>query len=93
MITQDDAAQIAERVAGAPADDPVNGWELKEFEEGWLIIEKAMARIMGAGSHVVERESGRVMCFPSRIAPGWIMEEYAEALAEGFEDPRFQTGN
>lgn len=93
MITQDEAEQIAERVMRASTTEWDDGWELKEFEEGWLIIKKTTVRLMGAPCHVVERDSGRVVTFPSVIAPGRILTEYAEVAAKGFEEPRLQTGD
>ena len=67
----------------APASDPDNGWDLVEFDAGWLILEHATIDLMGAGSRVVERESGRVMLFPSFIPPGRILEEYDQVAAHG----------
>lgn len=86
MITQDEAASIAERVVGTSADDPDRGWTLEEFEAGWLIDEKATAGLMGAGSRVVEKASGRVMHFPSSVPPGRIVEEYAKVLKRGLQE-------
>ena len=41
MITQDQAAAIAFHVCGAPPNDPRRGWDLTEFDAGWLITERA----------------------------------------------------
>ena len=41
MITRNQAEHIAAQLVGAPADDPVNGWALQEFDAGWLIQEHA----------------------------------------------------
>lgn len=88
MITQDEAARIAERVVGAPADDESQGWTLEEFDDGWLIHEKAIVGIMGAGTRVVERASGRVMNFSSNVAARRIRTQYAKVLVDAFqEDP------
>jgi len=88
MITRNQAEHIAAQLVGAPADDPVNGWALQEFDAGWLIQEHARANLRGAASRVVERASGRVMCFPSYIPPGRILEEYDQVVADGFpEEP------
>jgi len=84
MITRDQAERIAEQVVGAPASDPDNGWDLEEFDAGWLNREKAMMNFRGGASRVVERESGRVMRFPSYIPPVRILEEYDEVVADGF---------
>ena len=48
-------------------------------------------RLATAG-HVVERESGRVMRFPSYVPPDRILEEYDEVVADDFpEDHRPAT--
>ena len=64
MITRDQAEHIAAQFVGAPANDPDKGWDLKEFDAGWLVQEKAAMNLRGAGSYVIERGSGRVMSFP-----------------------------
>jgi hypothetical protein len=43
-----------------------------------------MMNFRGGASRVVERESGRVMRFPSYIPPVRILEEYDEVVADGF---------
>ena len=92
MITRDQAEHIAEQLAGAPATDPDKGWDLEEFNAGWLILEHATRNLRGAGCHVVERESGRVMRFPSYVPPDRILEEYDQVVADGFpEDLRPAT--
>jgi hypothetical protein len=92
MISSDQAEQIAAQLVGAPASDPDNGWELEEFDAGWLIRRKATMNIRGAASYVVERESGRVMRFASYIPPGRILEEYDQVVARGFpQDPHPAT--
>lgn len=84
MITPDEAASIAERVVGAPADDPGNGWTLEEFQDGWLIYEKAAIGLMGPATRVVEKSSGRVISFPSSVSLRRIRTHYAETLADAF---------
>ena len=84
MITRDQAGQIAAQLVGAPASDPDNGWELNEFDAGWLILKRSTRNHRGAGSYVVERASGRVLHFPSYVPPGRILEEYDEVAAKGF---------
>lgn len=88
MITQDEAARIVERVVGVPADDESKGWTLEEFDRGWLVHEKAAVGIMGAGTRVVEKESGRVMNFRSNVPPRRIRTQYDAVLIDAFqEDP------
>lgn len=86
MITRDQAESIAAQLSGAPAGDPDNGWDLREFDAGWLILNHATKDLRGAAFHVVERESGRVMCFPSYVPPDRILEEYDEVVADGFPE-------
>ena len=86
LITRDQAKQIAAQLVGAPASDPDNGWDLLEFDAGWLILEHATINIRGAGSRVVERKSGRVLHFPSYVPPGRILEEYDQVVADGFPE-------
>jgi hypothetical protein len=86
MITSDQAEQIAAQLVGAPASDPDNGWDLVEFDAGWLILERSTRDLIGAGSRVVERESGRVLHFPSYVPPVRILGEYDQVVAKGFPE-------
>jgi hypothetical protein len=83
LITREAAERIAKEVVGARSDNPVQGWDLEEFKEGWLILEHSQIGHLGAASRVVERESGRVMRFGSAIPPRRILEEYEEILPYG----------
>ena len=83
MITQDQAAAIAFHVCGAPPSDPKRGWDLTEFDAGWLITERAKAARGDGGSRVIERDSGRVMSFPSSVPPSWIRADYQAVQADG----------
>ena len=83
MITRGQAERIAAEVVGVPASDSDNGWDLRAFGAGWLILEHATINLRGAGFYVVERESGRVMPFPSYIPPDRILEEYDKVAAHG----------
>jgi hypothetical protein len=83
LITQDQAAAIAFHVCGAPPGDPKRGWDLTEFDAGWLITERARAARGDGGARVIERESGRVMSFPSSVAPSRIMADYQAVLKDG----------
>jgi hypothetical protein len=86
LITLDQAAAIAARVCGAPPDDPERGWELREFDAGWLVTERAKDGRRGGATRVIEREAGRVMSFPSFVPPSRIMEDYPEVLEDGMPD-------
>jgi hypothetical protein len=83
LITQDQAAAIAFHVCGAPPGDPKRGWDLTEFDAGWLITERAKAARGDGGTRVIERESGRVMSFPSSVPPSRIVADYPSVQADG----------
>ena len=83
MITQDQAAAIAFHVCGAPPGDPKRGWDLTEFDAGWLITERAKAARGDGGARVIERDSGRVMSFPSSVPPSRILADYQAVQADG----------
>ena len=83
MITQDQAAAIAFHVCGAPPSDPKRGWDLTEFDAGWLITDRAKADRPAGGTRVIERGSGRVMSFPSSVPPSRIMADYQAVQADG----------
>jgi hypothetical protein len=83
MITRDEAERIAALVVGLPADDAEHGWGLDEFDKGWIIIERGWEDYRGGATRVIERESGRVMRFPSFVPPDLIAADYAEALQDG----------
>jgi hypothetical protein len=83
MITRDEAERIAARVVGLPADDAERGWDLEEFDNGWIINEHGWEDYRGGATRVIEREAGRVMRFPSFVPPDLITADYAEALQDG----------
>ena len=83
MITQDQAAAIAFHVCGAPPGDPRRGWDLTEFDAGWLITERARTGRGDGSARVIERESGRVMSFPASVPPSRITADYQAVQAEG----------
>ena len=83
MITQDQAAAIAFHVCGAPPGDPKRGWDLTEFDAGWLITERAKAGRRDAPTRVIERESGRVMSFPASVPPSRITADYQAVQSHG----------
>jgi hypothetical protein len=88
MITVDHAEDLAARVVGAPATDPDNGWDLREFDSGWLILRHAARGRRGAGCYVIERAAGRVMMFPSYVPTSLILDEYDQVVADAYpEEP------
>lgn len=90
MITQQQAELIAGQITGRARDGGGQGWELVEFDAGWLIREGSAsdASLRGGALRVIERESGRVMRFPSSVPPTRILTEYAQVVERGrAEDP------
>ena len=79
MITQQDAEVIAAHYLGRPPEDGSQPWHLREFEHGWLIVKPAppgQERWRGGSNQVIERESGRLLQFPSAISRQSIVEDY-----------------
>jgi hypothetical protein len=93
MITRDQAECMAAEMTGASSDDPERGWELEEFSAGWYVIEHAKRGRRGGVSRVTERESGRVMRFPSYVPPGRIIERYDAVLEDGRPDERWPASS
>lgn len=89
MITREQAEYIANEILGSQPEDVEQGWQLREFGAGWLIERNAVTGNRGAVSLVVERETGRVMRFPSFIPTTRILEEYDQVAGRGNPDPRF----
>lgn len=83
MITQEQAAAVAFHVCGAPPNDPKRGWDLTEFDAGWLITPRAKAARGDGATRVIERDSGRVMSFPASVPPSRIMADYQAVLKDG----------
>jgi hypothetical protein len=83
VINQDQAAAIAFHVCGAPPGDPRRGWDLTEFDAGWLITGRAKPGRPPGPTRVIERESGRVMSFPSSVPATRIMADYDRVLESG----------
>ncbi|ABD11165.1 hypothetical protein ThrDRAFT_03162 [Frankia casuarinae] len=78
MIDTERAREIAVAFLGRPSSDPIRPWSLIEFPQGWIINETGYLGddFVGSLGHVIEREGGRVMRFPTRIPTGRIMTEY-----------------
>ncbi len=85
MITLEQAERIAGEIAGQAHDSGDQSWELVEFDAGWLIRESSAsdASLRGGALRVIERESGRVVRFPSSVPPGRILTEYAQVVERG----------
>jgi hypothetical protein len=87
VITEQDASTIAAALLGRPKDHRDRPWDLEEFSDGWLIIEKPPAGelFVGAASVVIERETGQVRRFPSSVPPMRITREYSAVRDRGHE--------
>jgi hypothetical protein len=92
MITKAEAERIATDVVGPATASDGRGWRLVEFDAGWLIRQDWMDdhSRRGGGVRVVERESGRVMRFPSYVDPDSILTEYDRVVRDGFAVDRDQ---
>lgn len=78
MIDTERAREIAIALLGRPSSDPTRPWSLIEFREGWIINENGHLGddFVGSLGRVIERSSGRILSFPSRIPTDRIMNEY-----------------
>jgi len=78
VIDADKARTIASALLGRPENDPDGPWRLREFREGWIINENGYRgdTFVGSLGRVIERASGRILSFPSRIPTDRIMNEY-----------------
>lgn len=86
MVTEEQAVDIARRLLGRPPDDASGPWHLNEFDGGWLVSEQLASRqdqYRGAATRVVERDTGRVVRFPSSVPPGRILEDYSRVEHRG----------
>jgi hypothetical protein len=92
MITKTEAERIATEVVGSASAGDGRGWTLVEFDAGWLIRQDWMDdhSMRGGGVRVVEKESGRVMRFPSFVSPSRILAEYDQVVGDGFAVARDQ---
>jgi hypothetical protein len=81
MVSESDAYRFATSALNRRHDDPEAPWQLVEFPEGWLIRDSQQRR--GSVTRVVERDSGRVLQFPSSLPPRLVRTEYSEVVAEG----------
>jgi hypothetical protein len=85
MITQQQAESIAQGLLGRQAADADQPWGLLDFDHGWLIREEPPAgeELIGEAHRVIERETGRVVLFPSSVPPGRIMNDYSAIQDRG----------
>ncbi|ABD11166.1 hypothetical protein CcI156_17950 [Frankia sp. CcI156] len=88
MIDEQRAQEIAATLLGRPAEDPQQPWSLQEFPQGWLINRTAhlTEEYVGAAGYVIEKNAGRVMCFPSFVPPRRILHEYDAVVDRGYPE-------
>jgi hypothetical protein len=86
LIIREQAELVAAKICGAPSSDTDNGWELEEFDRGWLVDRNAAKDHRGGLTFVIERDAGRVVSFPSFVPPDLIMADYDEALPDGLPE-------
>jgi len=87
MATENEALALAGRALGRPSTDSLRPWRLIEFPEGWLIeetVDSSKPETIGAARLVIERETGRVMRFPSSVPPRRIVGDYQAVVTRGF---------
>lgn len=89
MITRKEAEDIAIALLGRQPDDEQRPWELREFDQGWLIFEPPPPgeHWRGGAGRVIERESGQLVRFPSSISQTRIMAEYPRIRDRGHPAP------
>jgi len=88
VIDEQRAREIAAALLGRPADDPQQPWSLREFAQGWLIDTTAhlTEEYAGAAAYVVEKNTGRVMCFPSFVPTPRILRDYDAIVDRGYPE-------
>lgn len=85
MIDEPEARRRAQAFFECPSNDPEHPWSLESFTQGWLLRRTPRPGIIGDASYVIERESGRIVGFPSSYSPDLVRDEYPDLAAEGTE--------
>ncbi|MCK9897875.1 hypothetical protein [Frankia sp. AgB32] len=85
MIGEDRAQEIAIALLGRRSDDADRPWNLVEFPQGWLINETGYLGddFVGSLGRVIEKASGRVVRFPSRVPTYRILNDYESVVGKG----------
>jgi hypothetical protein len=86
MITREQAEQAAGQIFGPSEEDGHKNWELIEFDAGWLILRSSALdpTLRGGAMRVIERDSGRIMVFPSYVPTDYILSDYANVVDNGY---------
>jgi len=88
VIDETRAQEITAALLGRPADDPQQPWSLHEFPQGWLINRTAhlTEEYAGAAAYVIEKATGRVLCFPSFVPTPRILRDYDAIVDQGYPE-------
>ncbi|ORT53023.1 hypothetical protein [Frankia sp. KB5] len=94
MIDEEAAGEIATSLLGRPSSDPTQPWNLIEFPQGWIINETGYLgeTFVGALGRVIEKNSGRVVRFPSRVPSGRILSDYGSVVTMGRTEKNESSG-
>ena len=87
MIDDAGAKIRAEAFLKCPGDDPDHPWSIESFPQGWLIRQAPVAGAYGQPAYVIERETGRIVSFPSSVPPRRIREDYASVVSRATVEP------
>ncbi|KJE21117.1 hypothetical protein FF36_04622 [Frankia torreyi] len=82
MIDESQAREIARALLRRLDNDQERPWSLVEFSQGWIINETGYldADFVGSLGRVIEKMSGKVMCFPARVPTDRIMAKYESVV-------------
>jgi len=86
MIDEIAAKRQAEELFKCPSDDPERPWIMEDFAQGWLVRQGPLTGFRGQASYVIERETGRIMSFPSSVPPQRILEDYENIISRGTKE-------
>jgi hypothetical protein len=82
MIDEERALSVISAILQRANNDPERPWTLVEFPQGWLVREgrEEDRGSIGGVVRVVEKDSGRVLRFPSRVPTGRIIADYTSVV-------------
>ena len=94
MITGNQAEQTVREMLGPSRDGEKINWELVEFAQGWLIRPGSAfdPNLRGAAMRVIERDTGRIMRFPSSVPTDRIITEYSAVMDRGRVEGQVRSG-
>ena len=83
MLSKQEAEELVSKFLGEQEVNNNLSWKLLNFEAGWLVLQEEGDRQRGAGTLVVERESGRLLLFPSSVPVDRITSQYSVVAHRG----------